>query len=390
MTLEELLQTPLMRRAKVVAGASGLSREVTWCVQDSALKFENAIMPGLLLLVARHDEPGFSLSDFLDRIEETLMAGVAFFEGDVREGELESATALETYAEYDRRAIPLIMLPKGTNAITFMKRFVSAYSTYYSEQYRREEWLHEICYGSGLAGGETLARAYGYNPDYQYHCTILTIREAGEIDPIVREMEADGVKAFLKKAFSAPDARVLSYVSQRHVVCFVPWKPSDSTQDLRRRMVATITDMRHTLTSLKWQVVVGSCARTLAEFHDSYLGALRTQEVIEMLDVHEKVSFYDDWYMHMLLLKEPRAELREHMSHTLAPILDSPDLLETLTNYLVFGENLKETAEKTFIHVNTLKYRLKRIQELLGVDLRDPNARFRLRMAITIERYLRE
>ena len=390
MTLEELLQTPLMRRAKVIAGASGLSREVTWCVQDSALKYENAIMPGLLLLVPRQTEKTFSIDLFLKRVEETLVAGVAFFESDVVEGQLSSERAKENLAKYDERGIPLIMLPKGTNAITFMKRFVSAYSTYYSEQYRREEWLHEICYGSGLAGGETLARAYGYNPDYSYHCVILTIREAGDVDPIVREMEADGVKAFLKKSFSTEDARMLSYVSQRHVVCFIPWKPEDSSQLLRKRMTAAITDMRHTLASLKWQVVVGSCANTLSEFHDSYLGALRTQEVVEMLDVHEKVSFYDDWYMHMLLLKEPRVELREHMSHTLAPILDSPDLLETLTNYLVFGENLKETAEKTFIHVNTLKYRLKRIQELLGVDLKDPNARFRLRMAITIERYLRE
>lgn len=384
MTLEELLQTPLMRRARVVAGQAGLSREVTWCVQDSALKFDNAIMPGLLLL-ATVGSSGLTTDEYFSKLDETLVAGIAYIdspEGIVIEDDILSY--------FESRSIPLIRLSHNTNAITFMKRFVSAYSTYYSEQYRREEWLHEICYGSGLAGGETLARAYGYNPDYHYHCVILTIREAGGLDPIIREMEANGVKAFLKKTFSADDARVLSYVSPRHVVCFVPWKPDESVQLMRRRMVAAITDMRHTLASLKWQVVVGSRARTLSEFHDSYLGALRTQEVIEMLEVHEKVSFFDDWYMHMLLLKEPRVELREHMSHTLAPILDSPDLLETLTNYLVFGENLKETAEKTFIHVNTLKYRLKRIQELLGVDLKDPNARFRLRMAITIERYLRE
>lgn len=384
MTLEELLQTPLMRRARVIAGHAGLSREVTWCVQESALKFDNAIMPGLLVL-SSPVESSFSPEDYFKKIDESLVAGVAYI--DTPEG---IGIEEDEVRFFDEHEIPLIRLSHNTNAITFMKRFVSAYSTYFSEQYRREEWLHEICYGSGLAGGETLARAYGYNPDYQYHCVILTIREAGEIDPVIREMEANGVKAFLKKAFSTEDARVLSYVSPRHVVCFVPWKPEDSTQVLRKRMVSTITDMRHALASLKWQVVVGSCARTLSEFHDSYLGALRTQEVIEMLEVHEKVSFYDDWYMHMLLLKEPRVELREHMSHTLAPILDSPDLLETLTNYLVFGENLKETAEKTFIHVNTLKYRLKRIQELLGVDLKDPNARFRLRMAITIERYLKE
>lgn len=77
------------------------------------------------------------------------------------------------------------------------------------------------------------------------------------------------------------------------------------------------------------------------------------------------------------------------MYRTLSPILDDRDLLDTLVNYLVFNENARVTADRMFLHVNTVKYRLNRISSLLGVDLHDANTRFRLRMAVTIERYLR-
>ena len=81
-----------------------------------------------------------------------------------------------------------------------------------------------------------------------------------------------------------------------------------------------------------------------------------------------------------------RSEL--YMERTLSPILDNVELLDTLCDYLTFGENLKLTAEHMHIHTNTIKYRLQKISSILNCDLGDPNVRFRLRMVITIYRYL--
>lgn len=93
--------------------------------------------------------------------------------------------------------------------------------------------------------------------------------------------------------------------------------------------------------------------------------------------------------MHQLLLNEPAEDLRRHMTYVLSPILDFPELLETLSAYLVFGENVRETARKTGTPESTFKYRLRRVGQLLEMDLGDPQVRFQLRMALTIEKYLR-
>ena len=65
------------------------------------------------------------------------------------------------------------------------------------------------------------------------------------------------------------------------------------------------------------------------------------------------------------------------------------DLLTTLEVYLREGCNAKATADKLFLHVNTVKYRLARIQNLAGIDLQEPETRFNLVLALKIRRYLK-
>ena len=389
MLLEEVLQSAFMRRAEVVFCEEHLNKDVSWCVPDTALKFDNYIMPGLLLLMAEAS-PFKGVKGLDPKIDEALISGVVYFsdndpKGGHTEEEYEHAREL-----YETSGIPLIRMPKNTNAYSFMKRFVSALSFQESDEFRFEEWLRNLTFGVSFGIDEAWAIQNGYNPSYSYYCLRLTPKKAQNTSAVQGELDARNVMSCISQSFSLDEAKVLAFIDRsRNVIAFLPWDDAAESRALRDKAIKLATHELKTAVSSKWHITMGSSAKSLSDFHSSYLGTIRTAEIIEALGVHEKVSFYDDWYMHMLLLKEPKNELRTHMEHTLKPLLDSPDLLETLANYLVYGENLKETAEKMFIHVNTLKYRLKKISELLGVDLRDPNIRFRLRMAITIERFLR-
>ena len=60
------------------------------------------------------------------------------------------------------------------------------------------------------------------------------------------------------------------------------------------------------------------------------------------------------------------------------------DLLETLKAYAALGCNQTECARKLHVHINTLKYRLKRIEELTGLNFKDENDLFYLRLSIAI------
>jgi hypothetical protein len=64
--------------------------------------------------------------------------------------------------------------------------------------------------------------------------------------------------------------------------------------------------------------------------------------------------------------------IAEFVHRTLGPILvpEHLDLLHTLRVYLSLDQNVTETARALYVHRNTLLYRIRRIEELLGIRLR--------------------
>ncbi|HEY9291372.1 MAG TPA: helix-turn-helix domain-containing protein [Microlunatus sp.] len=72
-----------------------------------------------------------------------------------------------------------------------------------------------------------------------------------------------------------------------------------------------------------------------------------------------------------------------------APLADAGSgLLETLIVFLDNGASVEATARSLFVHANTVRYRLKRIQEVSGYSPTDPRDAYVLRLAVTLGRLL--
>ena len=63
---------------------------------------------------------------------------------------------------------------------------------------------------------------------------------------------------------------------------------------------------------------------------------------------------------------------------------NSPELLETLSTYLETGRSLESTARELFVHPNTVRYRLKRISEIIGWDATGSREAFVLQVAMVL------
>ncbi len=70
------------------------------------------------------------------------------------------------------------------------------------------------------------------------------------------------------------------------------------------------------------------------------------------------------------------------------PLTEHPDLLATLVGFTDAGSSIEAAARALFIHPNTVRYRLKRIQEVTGYSPADPRDEYVLRLALTVGRLL--
>jgi DNA-binding PucR family transcriptional regulator len=58
------------------------------------------------------------------------------------------------------------------------------------------------------------------------------------------------------------------------------------------------------------------------------------------------------------------------------------DLVRTLRVYFAVGANASAAADQLFLHRNSMLYRLSRVEELTGLDLKDPRAGLALRLGL--------
>jgi purine catabolism regulator len=87
------------------------------------------------------------------------------------------------------------------------------------------------------------------------------------------------------------------------------------------------------------------------------------------------------------------AELRTFLADTLGPLATDRRpavlaLLDTLDAYLAHGGNASQAAAALHLHRNTLAYRLRRVAQLTGLDVDDPEARLHLHLALKVRRLL--
>lgn len=90
------------------------------------------------------------------------------------------------------------------------------------------------------------------------------------------------------------------------------------------------------------------------------------------------VALFDDRPLAMLAAAAP-AEAARLVAVVLAPVLGLPApertrLLDTLERWYASGGSAAETARQMFVHANTVRYRLRRIEELTNRPLSDPRA----------------
>lgn len=100
------------------------------------------------------------------------------------------------------------------------------------------------------------------------------------------------------------------------------------------------------------------------------------------------LTLAEDWYLLTLVMRSADAEdVRQHAHGIFDGIVTSntaDDLLSTLRTLLELRMSIARSAERMFVHTNTIKYRVRNIERLTGCDLHDVGDLMELRVALVI------
>lgn len=104
-----------------------------------------------------------------------------------------------------------------------------------------------------------------------------------------------------------------------------------------------------------------------------------------------RVMFYDD-VAPVALLADDLEELRRFVTDVLGDLSVDDErnswLRETLREFLLRNRSYVATADAMILHRNTIQYRVIQAMELCGQNLDDPDAAFRVQMALEVCRWM--
>lgn len=131
-------------------------------------------------------------------------------------------------------------------------------------------------------------------------------------------------------------------------------------------------------------LVLGPVVPTVSEASRSAKAALAGNSVAATTSFSHRPILADELLPERALAGDALA--KGTLLHSLYyPIADaSTELLNTLKTYLECGRSLEATSKVLFVHANTVRYRLRRIQEILGEDATNPRTAFVLQIALAL------
>ncbi|MFS0689374.1 PucR family transcriptional regulator ligand-binding domain-containing protein [Sporosarcina sp. 179-K 8C2 HS] len=132
---------------------------------------------------------------------------------------------------------------------------------------------------------------------------------------------------------------------------------------------------------------VGRVAMGLKGIQQSFLQAEKALYFSERTSGNH-ISYYDALGIYRLIYSvDSEKELESFYNETIGNLLKtdkSNELLQTMVTYFECNEVLKDSADALFIHVNTLKYRLNKIEELTGFSLKKSEDKLNLFVGLKI------
>ncbi len=244
---------------------------------------------------------------------------------------------------------------------------------------------------------EIISRGRIFNIDLQQPTTVIVISGSSlnEIKDIVNYMNMNGTRSRedLLKTINGffRQQEISNYIAGFKGNNIVIILGADSQQ--QTELKNTVTEMtRYLINSTNLgtniNIGVGRVNNDIRMISRSYEDAREALKIAQLSDTTQ-IIFFDSLGFYKILSEKNRSELERFIEDLLQPVFEydrnkKGELIKTLETYYENNRNLKLTSSKMYTHYNTVLYRIKKIEELAGISLDNPDDALNLEIAVNI------
>lgn len=243
------------------------------------------------------------------------------------------------------------------------------------------------------------AKHLNFDPNRNYMALLIDLtnlrhKQGEQMDGIIRHFIKIANQIFLE---TCPKGMVVR--NQDQIVVLLSFGARYSSSSIMYQTKESVRKFQKEIMAKNWSadisIGIGRVKPGLFYVHKSLEEAMKCLQFIRSYQFENKVLSYTDLGVQRLILQNSEEELKDFIQEVLGPLLEyeqarKGDLLTTLFVFLESNQNGKIAAETLHVHPNTLNYRIKRIEDILSIDLTDSKQLLNVHLAINVYQYIKD
>ncbi len=403
MICKDILGLPSLKDLRIVAGTEGMDRPVRWiyiaeCFEDTR-QIVDWLFGGELVFITGLGIKGNMaiLAELIEKINAKNVSGLI-----VNIGPYIPNIPQEIIDLADRLSLPILEIPWETRLVEITRDLCSAIFVKEMEEKSIDNLLENILFSDSYVDEGFTDRAAHYGYDLTGACRMCIV----DIDHFSSFLKQKGLKdegailniknifkRIVHEALLKNNKKALTMLRSDSVILLAQVH-GNADGDIRKVIDDIRKGVSKKLEGLTVSVGIGNPYSGLGNMRKSLREAEQALRVAKFSSSRNAVYYYNDLGIYTLIYNVRDQQVLEKFYHDILGSvieydrINSSSLLSTLEMYLRESGNITITSEKLFIHRNTLKYRVQKIEEILGCDLKDFRDCINLEVALMIGRYL--
>lgn len=291
-----------------------------------------------------------------------------------------------------------LAVEQAANVISF--EFMKLHAIEQHSRRLKNEFFTDLVEGSIASEEEIINRGKTYHLDksHQYICITSKIDEISELYvekyPLKSEKEIgnlrDRIYEVIESMLSKQFDNVILFTKGDLFIILLGFDFYDEL--IEKTVFEAITDVQHDLfqgnaTSLSFGI--SNYTERLKDIPTTFQEAVDALRSGYRENKRRFIKTYRIKELTEIFKTIPSQKLKEFYKTSLKDLAypadkEKEDLIQTLTVYLNNNCQISETSKKLFVHRNTVIYRVKKCEDILGIDLKGEDETLRLRIALFI------
>lgn len=391
-----------MKNIRLLAGKKGLDNLIRWFhVVETPFQMEYLLGGELIFIMGIvFDKDKNLLIKLVEIGAQKRIAGIVIITGPFI-----SSVSKELIDETEKHDIPLFTIPWEARLVDITQEICAKIISNQIEQEKMEHLLDSILFNEIESESLICKQALSYGIDLSqpkqiFAAGVFTIQESEreQLRDLNRHFEEEKNK--LIQMLYRDIQSILKSYNEKFIILLkndeIIWlmSPQGTKEHISKELVSQIQiRVQACFKDVTFKVGVGSPYRGVKLLRKSLYEAQYALKFTQGRHFSSNICSYKELGIYRLLMNmKDETDLKRYVEDYIG-LLEIYDrrhdvsLLETLEIFLNENGNTIRTAEKLYIHRNTLNYRLKKIEELLGCSLSNARDRLDLQVAYKIRNF---